>query len=228
MIPRPLALAAVLGLALVSTGCGGNITPAAIRPVASPTIKDRSTGPASAAVVPSAESTATSQPPAPTVLPSNPTAPASAWPTPTLNDDGFIIKKIGERGAIRSGEDVTFSFAVLRVQRDIKCTSEDASEPANGHFIGIYVDAIGTRFLPEADPSSIDMHDWSVVGPDGVEENDVTGYGSWCMSSSEQMPKYIDNATHRRGWIVLDTVNTSGELRFGAGVDNLHKLEIDF
>lgn len=133
---------------------------------------------------------------------------------PSINTDGYMVKKLGEQGGMTNvdGKEIA-SFTVLKITKDITCTTDFAEKPANGHYVGIYMDVTTTKALTDNDIPYFNTDQWALVGPDGVEENSTSGNAYSCIDEAEKLPTQIDRAMHRKGWVVIDVKNTTGKLR---------------
>ncbi|MEL4356520.1 MULTISPECIES: hypothetical protein [unclassified Luteococcus] len=185
MKPRQFALLTLVVLA--ASACGGQDQPAP-SPAATPT---------TTAPVPSAEQTN-----------------AGTETQPSTNADGYMVKKLGDAGGMTTSEGKEIvTFTVHKIVKDIKCTTDYAEKPANGHYVGIYMDVETTPALLKQDVNYFTTNQWSVVGPDGIEENSTSGNAYSCLNEAETLPVQLDKATHRKGWVVIDVKNTNGRLR---------------
>ncbi|MGY1830148.1 hypothetical protein ACI8AA_06910 [Geodermatophilus sp. SYSU D01180] len=172
------------------------------------------------------EATASSRPTAssPELPPkSTSAAPSSAEPTgPARSARGNIIKQFGEEGGFSASDapdaPSVFTFAVDSITADPQCSSEYASEPANGHYIAISLRASTSA---EFDPNAyftISQYDFQVIGPDGVTVNDVSGNAYSCLASNEQFTSDpLGPGQQYAGTIVIDAPVTNGTLAFIPG-----------
>jgi hypothetical protein len=135
------------------------------------------------------------------------TAPTTAAPStssgPSRSPRGNIVKPLGEEGGARG-----VAFTVDAIQVDATCDAPGAGQPMNGHFIAV-------QMRMTIDPSVTDgfflaAKNFAIVGPSGLTDTNVVGYGWECMRNrlSEQQlqpGKY-------QGSIVLDAAETAGSL----------------
>jgi hypothetical protein len=140
-------------------------------------------------------------------------AAPSTTPGPTINQRGNIVKQLGEVGGIKNTAAGPWivSFTVDAIRVDPQCDAPGASEPLNGHFIA--VDLHVTTDPSLTDQVFIAEKDFAIVGPDGVTDTNVVGYGWECLRN-----RFPDNplgpGQEYVGSIVLDTAKTSGALVF--------------
>lgn len=141
-------------------------------------------------------------------------APVTEAARPVTNADGYTPKKIGDKASLRveGGSDYV-TFTILKITRDIPCSSGFAEKPDNGHYLGIYMDVTTTADLTKQEVPYFTTNQFSVVGPDGIEENSTAGKAYSCLPEAETLPVQITNATHRKGWVVLDVKSTTGKVR---------------
>ncbi|MGY1618116.1 hypothetical protein ACI797_15355 [Geodermatophilus sp. SYSU D00691] len=140
-------------------------------------------------------------------------AASSSATGPELNQRGNLVKQLGEIGGVSSTQGgplmVTFSVDAIRV--DPPCDAPAASEPLNGHFIA--VDLHVTTDPALTDHVFLAEKDFAIVGPNGVTDTNVVGYGWTCLRN-----RFPDNplgpGQEYVGSIVLDTAQTSGALIF--------------
>lgn len=131
---------------------------------------------------------------------------------------GNVIKDIGETASVATegGEgDLLVEFAITDIEVDAECTDEYASEPENGHFIVISIEATTMPELGEQDwPTSWDFssYDFQIFDADGKRENDSTGNAYSCISSSESLPYDIGPGQTVEGKVALDSAHTEGVL----------------
>lgn len=189
-------LAATACLAAL-TACGGSSDEA----VAAAT--------SSSATTTSAAATTSAAPPTTT---SPTTAATSTSSGPSRSPRGNIVKQLGEEGGVRnaSGGPLAVGFTVDSIQIDPTCDAPSPPEPMNGHFIAV-------EMTMNIDPSVTDgfflaAKDFAIVGPNGITDTNVVGYGWECMrnriSERQSQPgKY-------QGYVVLDASETSGTLIF--------------
>ncbi|MGY1730140.1 hypothetical protein ACI798_01370 [Geodermatophilus sp. SYSU D01045] len=150
-------------------------------------------------------------------------APSTAEATgPARSARGNIIKQLGEEGGFTASEAPdaprVFTFAVDSITVDPQCSSDYASEPANGHYIAISLRASTSA---EFDPSTyltISQYDFQVIGPDGLTVNDVSGNAYSCLAPNEQFTSDpVGPGQQYVGTIVIDAPVTSGTLAFIPG-----------
>jgi hypothetical protein len=152
---------------------------------------------------------------------------AEEEPEPAANESqrGNLIKELDEVawvGPLESNtiDDAWFQFKITDIEVGDKadCTEDSgySEPPENGHFLFITIVASTSSDWPEDDwVDEVYFMDsnFSVVGSDGVTENDVEGSALWCLASKDTMPNLGpgENAT---GKVVLDIGSESGVLVF--------------
>ena len=138
----------------------------------------------------------------------NPTPTAAATSSPTLNDRGAIVKKIGEMAGLKlESNEWTVQFKVTMIEAGYKCPAKYAERSKNGNFIAIHMDVQTTRALG-SDKFWTDQ--WKVIGPDGTTENDSNGNAWGCANEADSLPGMIGAGEHVKGIVVLDSRYTSG------------------
>ncbi len=141
--------------------------------------------------------------------------PKPAKPTPTLNDRGNAIKKVGEWAYLQDQDGKTVvKLAVTKVEVDPKCTAEFAEKPKNGHYIALTLDVQTTKDLASADIPSFDAgpYTWKVISPEGTTENESQGNGYTCMPEKANLTGPLGPGQHAKGLVVLDSAHKSGGL----------------
>jgi hypothetical protein len=141
-------------------------------------------------------------------------------PEPPTSRRGNLIKELGETAGVydldEGPDSVWLEFKITDIETNGECTSDYADPPQNGHFLIVSITAsTGSKLSDELYGSevSFDSYDFSVIGPDGVTENDVDGNAYMCLAERDLIPSLGpgENAT---GKIVLDIASESGTLVF--------------
>ncbi|NDL60181.1 hypothetical protein [Phytoactinopolyspora mesophila] len=214
-----LRFAAVLAAAtLTVAGCGSSDDNQSVSPdveaVPMPTVAEDDDAP------PTAE--AESAP-----MPTRETAPDEADETdepdePELprSQRGNLIKEIGETAGAYNEHDGPESpwleFQVTDIEVGGQCTSDYAEASQNGHFLIVSIAASTGSELSESlygQEVWFDSYEFSVVGADGVTENDVEGNAYMCLASRDEMPR-IGPGENATGMVALDVSAESGTLVF--------------
>ncbi len=142
----------------------------------------------------------------------------TATPTPTTDPEGRVLKKVGDLAAAVSEDGVTVvKFRVNRIEKNFKCRGEWAEKSKNGHYVGIWMEFWTDKSVGGDDAYTVDPWAWSVIGPNGITENDSQGNGSDCPRDSDGLPSFIDGAKHLKGVVVVDTKHSSGSLVYVYG-----------
>jgi hypothetical protein len=129
-----------------------------------------------------------------------------------VNERANVVTQLGEvtgRRTTAAGPFVV-SFSVDAIRVDPECDFPRASGPLNGHFIA--VDMSITIDASVTEGMFLAAKNFAVVGPDGVTDTDVVGYGWQCMR--DRLSEQLLQPGQYRGTVVLDTAQTSGGLIF--------------
>jgi hypothetical protein len=132
-----------------------------------------------------------------------------------LNEHGNVPKSVGELAELTdySGESL-YQFTVTAIDVDIECNTGWAEPPANGHYIGIEVDMTTAPLLAEQDIPEVwlDSYAFTVLSPDGTQENDSAGNSYTCLEDADTFPMQVGPGQRAKGTIVLDSAHTSGSI----------------
>jgi hypothetical protein len=84
---------------------------------------------------------------------------------------------LGEEGGVSNtaGGPMTVAFTVDAIQVDPTCDAPAPPEPMNGHFIA--VDMRMNIDASDTDGEFVREKDFAIVGPNGVTDTNVVGYG---------------------------------------------------
>lgn len=142
-------------------------------------------------------------------------------PTPTprvTSERGHAVKRVGDQAVLVDGNgEVAARFTVTKIEPGFKCTGEGAERPANGQFVGVWMDVTTTGVVDvdSDDPGVVpyfNTADWQVVGGDGVTENDSVGNGLGCARDRDALPAQLGAGEHVKGVVVLDVAARHGRL----------------
>ncbi len=129
-----------------------------------------------------------------------------------------MIKKVGDQASVVGDDGVTYvRFRVNRIVKNYKCRGEFAEKSKNGRYVGIWMEFWTDKAVGGDEVYSVDPWAWSVVGPDGVTENDSEGNASDCPRDADALPSFIDGAKHVKGVVVVDTKYSTGSLVYVYG-----------
>lgn len=159
----------------------------------------------------------------PVVASPSPTDPDTVEPSPTptapeTSERGNIPKKVGEEAGLYDGNgELAVRFTVTKIEPGFKCNSGYADPPANGHFVGIWMEIQTTKAVGfDSDDSNVVPYfnpgDWQVIGRDGTTENDSEGNGYACPKDSIDLPSQLGPGKKVKGVVVLDTKYKHGHL----------------
>lgn len=158
---------------------------------------------------------------APASASSSPSVPAATTPAPSgpaTSERGNPIKRVGEQAVLLDGRgEVAARFTVTKIEPGFECTGEGAERPANGQFVGVWMDVTTTGVVDvdSDDPGVVpyfNTADWQVVGGDGVTENDSVGNGLGCARDRDALPAQLGAGEHVKGVVVLDVAARHGRL----------------
>ena len=161
------------------------------------------------------------QPSMPDVAPASSAPPAAATPSSSAfgpaqtSPRGLLVKKVGQpAGFSNPGGEVTATFVVDKITVDGRCTGEFAEQPENGHFVILDIRVETTAAMRENDGVQINPMDFSVIGPDGVTESQLsTAAAGQCVDLTDTLqPQRYTPASKYRGKLVLDTAHPAGVL----------------
>lgn len=160
------------------------------------------------------------QPAMPEVAPAASTPPlapatSSAFGPSETSPRGLLVKKVGQpAGFSNQAKEVTATFVVDKITVDGACTGQFAEKPENGHFVILDIRVETTPAMTENDGVQINPMDWSVIGPDGVTESQLsTTAAGQCVDLKDSLqPQRYTPASKYRGKLVLDTAHPAGVL----------------
>lgn len=142
-------------------------------------------------------------------------------PTPTppvTSERGHAVKKVGDQAVLLDGHgEVAARFTVTKIQPGFKCTADYAEKPANGQYVGIWMDVTTTKAVDfGSDDAAVVPYfntvDWQVIGPDGTTENDSQGNALGCARDADALPAQLGPGKHVKGVVVVDTKYKHGHL----------------
>lgn len=157
--------------------------------------------------------------------PSASPSPSNAgFDEPVKSIRGNIVKEVGQLAGMTAsdGSDtVIATFVVTQIQLDPPCTSSFASPSANGHYIGMSINAETTAALADETFPTISFSEfgWQAFDTNGKRLNDPIGNAYSCLDSSQQMPPDIGPGQSVSGMIVLDVAAESGVLALLMGAN---------
>lgn len=147
--------------------------------------------------------------------------PVTKPPVPGVNERGNLPKQFGERIALNGpgNSSVALYWSVNAFALDAPCP-DTPTRPDNGHFAFFEIEAETepdmAGLAPDVLHSTI-SDTWSIIGPDGTTETNVTTGASMMCADS---PPLTPGNTYRY-MLVLDTQHTEGTLVYrpdeGAG-----------
>lgn len=135
----------------------------------------------------------------------------------SLSPAGHIRKEPGDLARLTdaSGEALA-SFTVVSVEPDPVCTQASAAEPVNGHFVELVIEVETSAALADA-TLDFTAPSWSSIDAEGNVTEDALGSSDTCMGPASRLPADTAAGEKRRGTVVLDVADTTGELTLDLG-----------